>query len=441
MAFHKILVFHKTVLTATILTGLSSFTMAQTAANTATGSAPSADAPVEAPAARKGAATVAPRPMTPQQKFVVDTVKMATSLQQADPQDRLRVLASAAGVVSVVDSKMAKGLWNEGARVEIQLIQTGQSPAVSVMAAGQADCSVTQNFTENLPEASVAAAEQSLIGAVTKCPKQTLETVARKLDAAMEKKIIAPRAVMATMEAEGPKSPWSQSHFEKMFDSLPDAKDNAAEAENFAAMYARMAPEVEKNIVKKTGLELLEWLGKLDEGGLKTLSANIVSGSMQQALGDEAFKDALASNAVAGRVVQNAHDAGGDAAIERPPMETVSVLDALHANGTEQAERLRELPATLRAREAAAHGFAAGTGGNKRQAEEYFDMAFAAINEAWDARTPEQNTAAVVEEVSEAAAQVNSVDALSRAQKLRDSSAQAIAMLAVARVVAGGSGK
>jgi hypothetical protein len=42
-----------------------------------------------------------------------------------------------------------------------------------------------------------------------------------------------------------------------------------------------------------------------------------------------------------------------------------------------------------------------------------------------------------VEEVGEAAAQVDSLNALERAQKLRDSSAQAIAMLAVARVVAG----
>ena len=38
--------------------------------------------------------------------------------------------------------------------------------------------------------------------------------------------------------------------------------------------------------------------------------------------------------------------------------------------------------------------------------------------------------------ISEAAAQVDSLNALTRAQKLRDSSAQAIAMLAVARVVA-----
>lgn len=47
-----------------------------------------------------------------------------------------------------------------------------------------------------------------------------------------------------------------------------------------------------------------------------------------------------------------------------------------------------------------------------------------------------ENVASVVQEVGEAAAQVDSMNALVRAQKLHDSSAQAIAMLAVARVVA-----
>ncbi len=102
----------------------------------------------------------------------------------------------------------------------------------------------------------------------------------------------------------------------------------------------------------------------------------------------------------------------------------------------DQTERLRGLPAPMRAREAAADGFAAGTSGNKQQAGKYFDVAFSAADEVWDARTPKTDAAAIVQEISEAAAQVDSVNALTRAQKLRDSSAQAIAMLAVARVVA-----
>jgi len=139
---------------------------------------------------------------------------------------------------------------------------------------------------------------------------------------------------------------------------------------------------------------------------------------------------------VAGSTVQNAQN-GAPPKVERPPLESASVLEAMKNNGADQTDRLREMPASQRAREAAAHGFAAGTSGDKQQANKYFDMAFAAVDEVWEQRTPEQDTAAIVEEVSEAAAEVDSVNALTRAQKLRDPSAQAIGMLAVARVVAG----
>jgi hypothetical protein len=271
---------------------------------------------------------------------------------------------------------------------------------------------------------------------VTSCQKQTLDTVARKLDAALQKGIVAPRALMATMEAEGPRSQWSQVHFEKMFRSLPDAKDIAAEAENFAAMYARMSGEVERDSATKAGLELLAWLGKQDDSGVRTLAINITSGAMKQALGEQGFQDALSSDVVAGSAVRNAQN-GAEGKIDRPPIESVSVLDAMRNNGADQTARLRDMPASERAREAAAHGFAAGTSGDKQQASKYFDMAFSAVDEVWEGRTPKQNTAAVVEEVSEAAAQVDSVNALTRAENLRDSSAQAIAMLAVARVVGG----
>ena len=374
--------------------------------------------------------------LTPQQKFVLDTVKMAVALPQPEPQDRLRVLASAASVVSTVDQKMAKNLWQEGVRIESELVKLGQTPAVSLMANGQTDCASAQNFVENLGEAAVVPAEQSIIGALTTCPRQTVDIVARKLDNAMEKSIIAPRALMATMEALGPASPWSQTHFAKMFNSLPDPRDNSGEAENFAAMYARMATEVEKSTAQKAGLQLLAWLGKMDDSGMRTLAVNIAAGSMKQALGEQGFQDALSGDVVAASAVRNAEN-GAPAGIERPPVESSSVLGAMGNNGSDQSDRLRDLPASQRAREAAAHGFAAGTSGNKQQAGKYFDMAFAAVDEVWDGRTPEQNTAAVVEEVSEAAAQVDSVNALVRAQKLRDPSAQAIAMLAVARVVAG----
>jgi hypothetical protein len=374
-----------------------------------------------------------PAKLTPQQKFVLDTVNMAVALPEPDPQDRLRVLSSAADVVSTIDRNMARKLWHEGVRIESDLIRVGQKPAVSLMASGEADCQAALNFVENLPEAAALQAEQSLIGAVTTCPKQTLDTVSRKLDAALEKGIVPSRALMAVIEAQGSQTQWSQQHFEKMFNSLPDPHDYAGEAENFAAMYARMAPDVDKDLATRTGLNLLAWLAKLDNSALRTMAIHITAGTMQQALGETAYEAALQKDVVANSVVQNA---GETREIERPPEDTVSVLEAMDKQGSDQTESLRGLPPVQRARQAAANGFAAGTSGHKDQAAKYFDMAFDAVNEAWDARTPQSDTSAVVQEVGEAAAQVNSMNALVRAQALRDTSAQAIAMLAVARVVA-----
>lgn len=371
--------------------------------------------------------------LTREQKFVIDTVRMAVALPEPDQQDRLRVLSTAADVVLPIDKKMARGFWNEGARIESELVRIGQTPAVSMMSSGLVDCTAAVSFVENLPESAVLRAEQSLIGAITGCPRQTLDPVSRKLDGGMQKGVIAPRALMAVMEAQGAGSAWSQQHFEKMFGSLPDPKENAAEAENIAAMYMQMSGSVGKDIAARTGLELLVWLGKIDDSPLRGLSIRITTGAMQSALGEEGYKKALESDVVASTTVQNA---GEQREIERPQPEGVSVLSAMGNRGSDQTERLRGLPATQRAREAAAHGFAAGTGGDKQQAGKYFDMAFSAADEVWDARTPEVNAAALVQEISEAAAQVDSLNALARAQKMRDSSAQAIAMLAVARVVA-----
>jgi hypothetical protein len=384
------------------------------------------------PSKPQAGASAATAKLTPEQKFVLDTVKMAVALPESDPQDRLRVLSSAAEVVSPIDKKMARDFWSEGARIESELVRLGQTPAVSMMSSGQVDCTAALNFVENLPESAVLRAEQSLIGAVTTCPKQTLDPVSRKLDAGLEKHVVASRALMAAMAGQGEGSAWSQEHFAKMFASLPDPGENKAEAENFAAMYAQMSGSVAKDVAAKTGLQLLTWLGKLEDSPLRGLSIRITSGAMQQALGDEGYQKALQSDVVASTTVQNA---GEEREIERPQAEGVSVLAAMQNQGSDQTERLRGLPAPERAREAAAHGFAVGTSGDKQQARKYFDMAFSAADEAWDARKPETNAEALVQEISEAAAQVDSVNALTRAQKLRDSSAQAIAMLAVARVV------
>lgn len=373
--------------------------------------------------------------LTPEQKFVVDTVKMAVSLPQPDQQDRLRVLSTAADVVSTIDKKMAKSFWNEGVRIESDIVRLGQTPAVSMMANGQANCSEVQNFVENLPANAASRAEQALIGAVTRCSRQTLDPVSRKLDAALEKGIVPPRALMATMQTYGENSAWSQQHFAKMFSMLPDPQQqqNVAEAENYAAMYAQMSPNVDKEIAAKTGLQLLDWLNKVEDSPVRGLAIRITSGAMQQALGDEAYQKALQSDLVANSTIQSA---GPERDIQRPEQEGVSVLAAMDNKGTDQTDRLNSMPAAMRAREAAANGFATGTSGDKKMANKYFDLAFSAADEVWEARTPETNAAAVVQEISEAAAQVDSINALNRAQKLRDSSAQAIAMLAVARVVA-----
>jgi hypothetical protein len=398
-------------------------------------------APPKLAASTPTPAQAQPKQLSPEQKFVVDTVKMAVALPQSDQQDRLRVVSTAADVISTIDKQMARSFWNEGVGIESELVRLGETPAVSMMANGQGDCAAVQSFVENLPDNAALRAEQSLIGALTSCPKKTLDPVSRKLDAALAKGVVAPRALMAAMQAQGETSPWSQERFAKMFASLPDPKDNAAEAENLAAMYTQMAPQVSKDVAASAGLQLLHWLGKLQDSPLRGLSIRITNDAMQQALGEDAYQKAMQSDVVAFTTVQNA---GPEREIERPKEEGASVLAAMNNKGTDQTERLRGLPPTMRAREAAADGFAAGTSGNKQQAGKYFDVAFSAADEVWDARkpqagaasAPQTDAASIVQEISEAAAQVDSVNALTRAQKLRDSSAQAISMLAVARVVA-----
>ncbi len=93
----------------------------------------------------------------------------------------------------------------------------------------------------------------------------------------------------------------------------------------------------------RAGLQLLTWLGKLEDSPLRTLSIRITTGAMQQALGDEGYKKALESDVVASTTVQNA---GPEREIERPAPEGVSILAAMDSRGTDQTERLRGMPAT-----------------------------------------------------------------------------------------------
>jgi hypothetical protein len=373
--------------------------------------------------------------LSPQQKFVLDVVRSAVGLPQSDQQDRLRVLTAAADVVSPIQPAMSKKFAREGMRIEQELIVAGEKPAVSILNAGHVDCGSIQGFVENIPESKVAVAEQSLISAASMCPKEALTPVQRKVEVALDKGVLAPRALLAVIEQVGSKSPWAEQEFSKLFSSLPtSAEDYRNDAPNFAAMYARMAPDVSKDAAKAAGINFLNWIAKMKEGGPRNLALNIATDAMQGALGPSGYEDALAGDVVAQSV---ARTAGAPGEVEHPEEESVSVLQAMNNSSVDRTAELEKLSPSRRAREAAASGFATGTNGNSKMANRYFDMAYAALNDVWDNRANEKDASAVLEEVNEAAAQVDPTDALQRAQRLQDPSAQAIGMLAVARVVAG----
>jgi len=378
-----------------------------------------------------------PKKLSPQQHFVLDVVRWAVALPEGDPQDRLRVLTAATEVIGPVNSRLARQYAREGARIEAQLISAGQKPDVSILSAGHFDCSGAADFVGLVPAADVVKAEQSLINVMSACPKQGTQPVRQKLETALGQGDMAPRGLLAVMERLGPSSSWSQDIFAKMFRALPsDAEKERSEAPNYAAMYAQMAPHMDKDVARSAGLSLLEWLGKLNESGERNLAVNITTDALKKSFGEDKYKEALEGNVVARDV---ANTAGKPGEVPHVEEESVSVLAAMKNNGTDQSAELAKMPASLRAREAAAHGFASGTSGDRSTAGRYFDIAFSAADEVWNDRESTKNAPAVVQEVSEAAAQVNAVDALKRAQHLGDPSAQAIGMLSVARVVLGQS--
>lgn len=377
-----------------------------------------------------------PTKITDQQKFVLDVIQSAVALQEADPQDRLRVLAAASELALPVAPKLSRKLANEGTQVELGIIQSGDTPAVSILSNARVDCTQALSFISGLPVETVVRAEESIIGAVTNCPKQTLDRARILLDSALEKGIVAPRALLAAMNQTGDKSIWSQQEFVKTMGALPkDAKNAKVQAPLYGQIYATMAPNVDKSEASKAGLKLLDWLATLDESGERNVAISTVTSEMQNALGADAYNEALRSDVTAQTVAQLA---GQPVDIEPPEEESVSVMQAMTNRGNVRIDELMNLPPSLRARQAAADAFAAGTGGDRDDANRYFEIAYSALNEVWANRTPEKNVTAVVEEVNEAASHVDAMSALQRAQKLDDSALQAISMLAVARVVEAG---
>jgi hypothetical protein len=367
-------------------------------------------------------------------QFVIDVVRTATALPVADQQDRLRVLYSASNVIFPIRPAMAVSFSREGLRIEQELIQQGKTPAVSMLDCGGVDCGSVKILVENVPAANVDSAEQSLVGAVSKCAAAVM-TVRQLLDAGFEKGRVAPRASLAVMERVGVKAPWSQQAFEKLFASLPsDANAFRPQAADFATTFTRMAPEVDKAAAGQAGLRLLAWLGKIDASADRNLAVNATVGSLKELFGDKGFENLLASDVMARQAAQTAGQPGE---MTHPPEESVSVLRAIARRDSDRTDELNAMPPSLRAREAAASGFASGTtDANRKEADHYFDIAFAALNDVWDNRASARDVHAVVQEVAEAAAQVDAVDALQRTRRLQDPTAQAIAMLAVARVVA-----
>lgn len=365
--------------------------------------------------------------------FAVNVVRSATAIQGLEPQDRLRVLATAARVITPLKPEMAEGYSREGLRIEQELIQRGESPAVSMIDSGLVDCRAVVSLLENIPPQRIAAAQQTIIGGVTRC-SQSLPAAQRLVVTGLDQRSIAPRAVLAVIEKSGISGVWSQEQFVRLFASLPSETEiSAHEAPNFAAMYARVSPLINNDAAKHTGLELLVWLAKVKTSGSRNLAVNITIGAMKSALGSTGYEAALASDVMAQQVAQTT---GQNADGELAPDESATVLLAMSGKGTDRSSQLQGMPPSQRAREAAASGFAEGTEGDQKLAQRYFATAFSALDDLWKERDSHPDADAVVQEVCEAAAQVDAVAALKRAQALDDSAAQAIGMLAVARVVA-----
>lgn len=369
------------------------------------------------------------------QQFVRDVVHNAVGLPQPDPQDRLRVLFAAVNVIAPIDNNLAQRLAKEGTAIETKLVAEGQKPAVSMLAGGHVDCASAATFVQTLPPASVLDAEQSLVGAITNCPKQIDPIAMRKLEAGVEQGVVAGRPILALMDAGGMKSAWSQAMFAKMFASLPaDATSYTAEAPNYAAMFARAAREMDPGAVKTAGAKFLLWLAKLPDTPQRSVAVNLATGALSERLGDASYRELLRSDVM---IQQVASSANGNAVLPTPEDDSVSVLRAMDNTG-DRTDELNSMAPATRAREAAASGFASGTSGDRKMADHYFDIAFSSVEQVWSDRSSSKTNAPdVVQEVSEAAAQVDPIAALQRSERLQDPSAEAISMLAVARVVVG----
>ncbi|PSH05617.1 MAG: hypothetical protein CXZ00_00250 [Acidobacteria bacterium] len=366
-------------------------------------------------------------------RFAYEAVRGAVAVTQRDPQDRLRVLGTAARVIAPIFPELAKIYIREGLRVEQALIQRGDQPESSMLNSGLIGCGVAQTLIENITVQQVDAADTTVVAAISTCPA-VVASAQKLIEAGLQEKKLAPRATLALMEHAGLKSAWSLNKFEKLFDSLPmDAGHKEQEAPKLAAVYARAAGEVDRSLARKAGLRLLLWLGKLNDGENRAVAANVTTAAMKQALGPKEYEDALAGDVMARRVAQSSR---GEEEVSHPMDQPASVLKATGPAKMDRIQELEEMPPARRAREAAASGFTTRRGGDIELGARYFDLAFNSLNAVWSGRENEREAIAVIMEVSGAAAQVDPIDALRRSRELDYPCAQAIGMIGVARVLA-----
>jgi len=369
------------------------------------------------------------------QKFVLDVVHTAVALPVNDPQDRLRVLHAAVRLVAHMDQSLALQYAKEGSAIEARLVAEGQTPAVSMMSAGYVDCEAAVTLVQSVPPNNVADADATIVGAITACPKQTSQAAKQKLEAAVGQGIIAGRPILTLMTSEGMDSQWSRSMFVEIFGSLPaDAASFADQAPNYAAMYSQLARQMDKDTAKAAAAKFLGWLANLPDSAQRNVAINLTANALSAVLGDAAYQDLLRSDPSMQQTINSA--LGKDTSLPPPANGNAgNTLPALDAT-KEHSGQLQAMSPSVRAREAAANGYSSGSSGDRKAADHYFDIAFASLDEMWSERADSNvNASEVVQEVSDAAAQIDPVAALQHAQRLQDPAAQAISMLAVAKTV------
>ena len=238
---------------------------------------------------------------------------------------------AAANVVSPIDQKLTQTFAKEGTAIETKLVAEGQKPAVSMLAGGHVDCASAATFVQTLPAASVMDAEQSLLGAITTCPKQVDQAAKTKLDAAVNQSVVAGRPIMALMEAEGAKSQWSRAMFAKMFASLPtDAASNTDEAPNYAAMFARLPRRWTKTRSRRPERNSCSGWRSCLTSPQRSVAVNLASGVLSDTLGATAYQELLRSDPMIQQAVGGADQ---KAMLPTPEEDGVSVLHAMGGTG------------------------------------------------------------------------------------------------------------